>query len=337
MLNESQQGFGKDGKPTGYVRIEIKNDMVKVLVHTQNIVVIEKNKSLEANLLSSNKKDAKPFSLGKLALSQNGGDLIYGFNIKDLARVGQEVSSIDTAVIVLKGTDKSAEKVSFPLAGFKNGEWDYKKVFDSIKASNEKNTEDKVEKMNEAKKTDKTVQTDKVTGKDIEIQTDKTLEPEITIKSDKDRDMRKAEGTDSLEAGNQKEKELKHTLSDYPACERPFACGDLGYSWHNIDNLKFILENEYSNERIMYLMYNYNVMNAIYRYNHFLFGIDNCSTNESRRIAFAVPSRYGIEPNPLIYAQPYARWIAKNGEKTVAGALGYWMVVIDTQNGCFMI
>ena len=108
--------------------------------------------------------------------------------------------------------------------------------------------------------------------------------------------------------------------------------GDKGYQWWMINDCRFILNNTYSNYGLSSMFYNPWVINAVHRYGHYLFGV-KMENNEVAYICYAFPGRFGTEPHPLLYAQPFAYWYPSKGEQYKVGAFGYWTVGINVKKG----
>lgn len=414
MMREEDKGFGKSGKPTGYLKLEIKDNKGKALVHVQNIGLIEESKVLKAYLLSSLQPKAEPLYLGTIELKGGNGDLTHEFSKNDLQKIGVDPAQLDTVVVTCKDTIMENGLQTFPLAGFKTQSWNWKGLFMKQPGQQDEEMHEKGEAADEPplqKEERKKFPIGFVwnTGQDSDLDSDQ----DTRVDTDKDKDAAVVEGIglDShreagndlgqnnpaetpvdevqsknedmkLETGNSEidtehadnsqkdagweaeqqyiEKTLQAFNENYNVCnqenrvdnaahrelsgiikqlsrymkqEEPFANGDMGYRWWILNDCSFILNNIYSNYNTAFFLYNPYVMNTVHRYGHYLFGVKEDKERCVQYISYAIPSRYGVEPHPLLYAQAYAYWIPKKGEKSAIGAQGYWVISIDVKSG----
>jgi len=126
--------------------------------------------------------------------------------------------------------------------------------------------------------------------------------------------------------------------------EQPFEKIRKNYQWWMIDDINFDVNEIYKNigkDSLLrhyismnnFILYNNPyALNAIYQYGYYLIGIYHNAQYEIESIVYAIPSRYGVEPHPLLGVQAYARWIPKNGHKVMLGSMGYWVIRIDVKN-----
>jgi hypothetical protein len=404
MMQEEDKGFGRSGKPTGYLKLETKDSRGKALVHVQNIGLLGEHKVLKAYLFSSLYPNTTPMHLGTIKLKGDSGDVVYEFNKNDFQKKsGVNVDLLDTVVIMCKDTVMENGLSTFPLVGFKNQRWNWKEVF-SVKSKEEKETQHEVDETEDKtpqesntikipmgfvwNKEDEGKDADTDTNKDKEINENLDLESDTIISENKDMDVEvnkeKAENhpekiwdnlqeqfenesidlkldpknikeekrnsapdtNDILEStckecktaqqeikSKDKQNNIYTQLSKYMVHEEPFTNGDMGYKWWLINDCRFILDNDYSNANTVFLLYNPYIVNIVHRYGHYLFGVKEDELNQVQYICYAIPSRYGIDPHPLLPAQAYAYWVPKKGERWVIGAIGYWIISIDTQSG----
>ena len=107
ILQEDEKGFGlsSDKKPSGYVKLERKQDKCKVYYYAQNI---SRDKEPYSLVLVCRKKNTKALvELGKIELDSQGRiDKTYEYDAIDLANSRMDVDKVIGAAIV-KGIDDS--------------------------------------------------------------------------------------------------------------------------------------------------------------------------------------------------------------------------------------
>jgi hypothetical protein len=129
MMKEEDLGFGKNGKPTGYLKLETKENKAKALVHIQNVGQVDENHVLKAYLLSGSRPKAKPLPLGAINLIGDSGDASCEFSKEDVQRLGLDIQLMDTIIIECKNTVMENGINAFPLVGFEKQRWNWKDVF----------------------------------------------------------------------------------------------------------------------------------------------------------------------------------------------------------------
>ncbi|MCG8500519.1 MAG: hypothetical protein MJB12_08960 [Firmicutes bacterium] len=130
MMKEEDKGFGKSGKPTGYLKLEVTNSTGKALVHIQNIGALEDKNVLKAYLLSSTEKNGEPLCLGTIELKGDHGDVTCVFTREMVKKAKTGIGRLDTIVIVSKNIEADDSPQTFPLVGFKKNAWDWKAAFE---------------------------------------------------------------------------------------------------------------------------------------------------------------------------------------------------------------
>ncbi len=315
MLQEKDKGFGNNGKPSGYLKLEAKEKGVKVSVHIQNIKVLNENNVLKAYLLSSISRASKSLYIGVIEMKGNYGDIVYELDHRELRDKGIDIKQMDTIVITCQK--------AVPLVGYKNQAWNWESAFVQ---QQEKRIETDI-------KTDRKIKLTEHIEEQLVAEREPPQKENILEKEDVIEEMVKPKNEiDKTDIDPQKE-DLVSQLSRYEKQEEPFENGALDHHWWRLNDCSFIVNNPYATYQTTFLLYNFPVMNVIHRYGHFLFGVKKDKQNQVKYISYAVPSRYGVDPHPLIQAQAYAIWVPMKEEKSLIGALGYWVVTLDAKSG----
>ncbi|MGE4283089.1 MAG: hypothetical protein AB7G87_05140 [Clostridia bacterium] len=354
MMQEEDKGYGKSGKPTGYLKLEIKENKGKASVHIQNIGAIGENKVLKAYLLSSAQQEGGFLSLGTINLKGDYGDDTYEFSRDEVAKLGLEMSLLDTIVVICKESLNENALESYPLVGFEKQEWNWKNVLLSKLRHKEKEKGElaaqrlKEQQVTVPAEVIREEAGDNTEEAGVELGAGEEALDYSNVNTDWENEQKYIQetmnafergfGTQHKESATPSEdsKNIDAQVARYAMAKQPFVNGDIGYKWWNINDYTFILNNSYSNYNTSFSLYNPSVMHLIRRYGYFLFGVKEKSQEDSGSLAYAIPSRYGIEPHPFLNLQAYAYWIPKRGERHTIGALGYWVICMDTATGEFL-
>ncbi len=124
ILQEDEKGFAmsQDKQPSGYTKIEIKNDRCKISYYVQNI---KRDKDPFYMILICNKRDEKKLvNIGILNIDDNGrADVSYEFDVNNIGGTGISAEKIGGAAIV----KKVGENIVSPMRGFSStdtpGDW----------------------------------------------------------------------------------------------------------------------------------------------------------------------------------------------------------------------
>lgn len=115
ILQEDEKGcaLANDKQPSGYAKIEIKNDKCKITYYVQNL---KKDKEPYYMLLICNKKDMKKLiNIGILNIDDHGrAEITFECNIDNIGSTGISTEKISGAAIIKKGNDR----MIIPMSGF---------------------------------------------------------------------------------------------------------------------------------------------------------------------------------------------------------------------------
>ena len=341
IMQEEDKGSGKKGMAQGYLKLEVKQHEIKMLIHVQNIANIEPTHKLEAYLLSSVKKINMPLLIGSIALKSGCGDSSSIVSKQQLAKANVQSRELDTIIILCRDIDKG-KIISFPLVGFKNAEWDWRTVFKEYEAKrigeekkNEKATKSSAQQENSIKKevSAENEMDDIVYGKkQNHEQQEKREETKIKNKQRSQEEAKQQTNTNQTE-------NIIPGFSKLRVVKDPMSEGYVGFEWRLVQNYQVILQTLYTannhaiTQMAFQIMNHFYTINAIRRYGYYLVGVLSDGKACPEKIAWAIPAKYGIEPHPLLHIQAHASWVAQTGEKKEIGAFGYWSVVIDIKKG----
>lgn len=185
ILQEDEKGcaLAQDKQPSGYTKIEIKNNKCKVSYYIQNL---KRDKDPYHMVLICNKKDVnKLVNIGVLNIDDNGrADISYEFNIDNIGGTGIATDKIGGAAII-RNVDK---RLIVPMSGFASTDipngW---KNYALIEASQKREEqEEKVEEIEDTSSKDNKEET-----KEVDMPTEKEPTLEVSnLKEEPEEEMR---------------------------------------------------------------------------------------------------------------------------------------------------
>lgn len=182
ILQEDEKGFSVDANkfPTGYSKIENKNNKCKISYYVQNL-----NKSKEPYymiLICSKKNEKKLIKLGKMNIDDYGrAEISYEYDINNIANSGISMDKIKGAAIVhFEETRMRAALTGF-ISGTRLEEWkNYSIIENKVQSREDKNdTDEQIDKIKEEKNENSDFEDNR------DIVKDKEVKEKIQIKKEK--------------------------------------------------------------------------------------------------------------------------------------------------------
>lgn len=187
ILQEDEKGcaLASDKQPSGYAKIEIKNDKCKITYYVQNL---KKDKEPYYMLLICNKKDMKKLiNIGILNIDDHGrAEITFECNIDNIGSTGISTEKISGAAIIKKVNDR----IIMPMSGFAStdipGDW---KSYVIVEHENKREAEEERKKeevnINEEIKNNPEKEEEKKVIEEMKIEVElednvRTAEEEIT-------------------------------------------------------------------------------------------------------------------------------------------------------------
>ncbi len=136
IFDLEDDGFGTLKKPSGYVRIEVRDSDGKLDMFVKNLKDNDGDYYM-LYLLCEYNDEVKGVHAGNFKPSNGNANLKWIFNPLNVGESGKDLNSFDTALVVAH--KKSPENNRYPLVACKNKSFDWKSFFNKEK---EKNGED---------------------------------------------------------------------------------------------------------------------------------------------------------------------------------------------------
>ena len=342
VMQEADKGYGRNGAPQGYLKLEVKQNELKALVHVQNIAPMQANHALQAYLLSSVKKMKIPLNIGTIVLKNGCGDISCSVRKQQLIKANIQSMELDTIVILCKDIDKE-KIIAFPLVGFKNSAWDWRATFKEYKSERvpQQRQEVKVVKSSsqQENRPEKSKQKEIKQTKQEPLEQEEAKQQTNTNQAQKVKEMQKKHKNNTKYQKSNEAETIIPGFSKLRLIENPMSEGYKRFEWRLVQNCHEMMQSLYATNNHAITQIAFQIINhfytihAIRRYGYYLIGVLCDKKACTEKIAWAIPGRYGIEPHPLLHIQAHAAWVAQTGEKKTMGSFGYWIVVVDVKKG----
>lgn len=118
-------GFEAGQKPSGYVRLEVRDGRGKLFAAVQNLRPGNGRFIYKLHLLRSGKDSVDSVTAGELVAGPNKSELEWSFDPSNVGAAGHGIDEYLGAVVLVEYADRPADNIICPLAAYKNGkiEW----------------------------------------------------------------------------------------------------------------------------------------------------------------------------------------------------------------------
>lgn len=349
ILQEDEKGnsISSDKQPSGYTKIETKNDKCKVSFYVQNV---KKDNSQCYMVIVCNKKDTKKLiNLGPLNIDENGrADVSYECHVDNIGGTSMGVDKVGGATIM----KIVAGKYVHVLSGFSSTEipenWkDYGlvegKKLEEVKIV-EKKDEKKEEKKEEKKHSHK---------EDTEKLKEKTNEKE-EVKCEVEDESEKETNFDEYE------REIETKKSNVSKDET-FPKGSVGEFFQVVldgfEEVKGIAPElkmckwykvPIKDLDVMCNMSNYNKYTIVYypminyypyikKYGHYMIGLKCDNEGELKYLVYAIPGTRDKTEQPYGGKSGFVTWMPESVENGKESEMGHWMMFYDFRNSIIVV
>ncbi|HPU42168.1 MAG TPA: hypothetical protein PKY26_07195 [Acetivibrio clariflavus] len=125
IFDEEDGGFGTDQKPSGHVKIEIKEGKGKLYCQINNLSDDNGNIKYQLFLIKSDGHMIVPVRVGIIELKRNKGDLVWDFDPYNIGKTNLSFDKFNVIAVLADYADKEKDYIICPLSAYKNGkvEW----------------------------------------------------------------------------------------------------------------------------------------------------------------------------------------------------------------------
>lgn len=374
ILQEDEKGYGiaSDKQPSGYVKLEVKNDKCKVSYYVQNL---KKEMQPYHLILICNKKDTKKLiKIGSMNIDDNGRmetsfefppDDIAGTKLtSDMISGAAVVKFVDTSIIdVMSGFIGNTESgwKAFTVMEGKEAPKDMRNEFDNYEKTVKEDAEkEKPEIDKEIKRPEKDVpkkaketvkekkeplkevakEVKKEAGKQVQETVKKDAVPvEAKIKEERIPDVNVNENLsrDEPNCGCEKNKLNEFFRNLTSEFEEIHDCDYRikGCKWHkiNVNSMKDLSDtSDYNKYTILY----YPMISHycyIKKYRHFIFGCKYDKDNKIKYIVYGIPGTRDYVEQPFGGRYGFVTWVPMKNRDD----LGYWLAFYDFRKSTIII
>lgn len=355
ILQEDEKGYAlaSDKLPSGYAKLEIKNDKCRVSYYVQNL-----KKSMEPYrnvLISSKKNENKLILLGNMNIDEFGrADVSYEYSIGEAEKLGIVPEKISGAAIMKLDRGSSAGVMS----GFTGNEipkgwthYSFVEIGTSKETKNEKpmvfneNVKKQIKEQVEEVKKELKAQNNNDSSQenstmDVNIQ---PVEENVNIFDEYERridDSKKEKQSDKHDEDDKEKYEpisefFTHLAEGFEEVED--VCSDVKKcKWYkvSVNNMSDLMNtSDYNKYTIAYypmmIYYPY-----IKNYGHFLMGYKSDSSGKMKYIVYGIPGKKEIEDQPFLGKSGFVTWVSFDKNES---DMGYWLMFYDFKNSVIVI
>lgn len=354
ILQEDEKGYAPSGDkmPSGYVKLETKNDKCKICFYFQNV---KKENTPYLLILICNKPECKKIiCVGEVNIEQTErNEYIFEYPMVNIAETGISVDNICGAAVI-KTIDKDIISI---LSGFTSSEAPIWKGFELLvkpkvqekELVNEEKQEQIVEEIKnenvENKFDDYERLIEETKEKHIECDNDEQMERVVpenheTI-ANNDEQEQKDEISDQYRKSEKDHKNKKHKSEEFyeelikDMHEEKGICTEINNTkWYKIDSEKLKHANEISDVN-KYIVIYYPMMNYypyITKYGHYLIGYKYGKCGELKYLVYGVPGKRNFYDQPYGGKSGFVTWLPLDSRECGKNAMGYWIMFFDYKN-----
>ncbi len=350
-------GFEAGQKPSGHVKVEIREGRGKLHAVAQNLRPGNGRFDYVLYILRCGKNSAEPVRAGCMKNKLNKWELEWVFDPIKLGMSGYPDDDGDVIAILAEFADQQEDGVICPLAAYRNKPVEWRSSFRQPELSDETLS---VEYLDEPKDGEKTGEDAAVAA---EIRKKRIDENETENKSGETQEcadaidttciylngnmcgaLIQAEGgaanpciTCQIRNGVQPSNarlpvdmtQLKAMLGSNFEQSDPFQSKRSDYIWWKITNPVNLNNILYINGIRSPLLFNPAVMIAHYKYSHFIIGTFKHMDGQEY-VVCGVPAMHMVDRKPF---GELGTWVQTEGSRIRYGAFGYWLVYINPSDG----
>lgn len=120
MLKQEDRGYGTDQDPSGYVKIEVREDKGKMTIVVQNLREAPEKYGYRAIILKSDENEICFASIGDFEVQRNRGELQWEFNPSNVGLKGFSINEFSAVAILLDKKSNGDNILICPLVAYKD-------------------------------------------------------------------------------------------------------------------------------------------------------------------------------------------------------------------------
>lgn len=141
IFDEEDSGFGTEQKPSGHVKIEIKEGKGKLFCQVSGLSDDNGKIQYKLFLIKSDEYKAVPVLVGNIELKRDRGDLEWSFDPYNINKTNFSIDKFNVIAVLANYTDRENNYVICPLAAYKNGKVEWRQQLSKVLQQEKSNVE----------------------------------------------------------------------------------------------------------------------------------------------------------------------------------------------------
>lgn len=343
IFERDEPGFGNGLEPSGYIKLEGREEKVKLYANLQNLKEEPGKLSYKLYLLHSTTEQTKSIEVGSLDVRKGRAELRAEYERNNIEGTGLSIQDFSIAALQALHVQDTGSQPVFPLVAYQGAKVSWKEKFKKQKNDSAISDTKTREFEEEILKKD--------FGERIQIQNE--IQQQVQeIKPPQE--FQCLHGA-PLQGGNpcencyakrfhrpdilpeqdivQNMEKLKKSFDKVFKVFDPFNSKRKDYTWWRVDNPVGLNNALYQCGIKTPLLFNPVVMMAHFKFQHLAAGIYSDGSKKSEYLVCGVPGVFGIDTKPF---GDFCKWVQLEGEAYKYGAFGYWVIYIDPKTGRFL-
>ncbi|AEV70451.1 hypothetical protein [Acetivibrio clariflavus] len=132
IFDEEDGGFGTDQKPSGHVKVEIKEGKGKLYCQVNNLSEDNGKIQYQLFLIKSDGYKVVPVRVGNIELKRNRGDLVWDFDPYNIGKTNLSFDKFNVIAVLANYADKENDYIICPLSAYKNGKVEWRQQLNEV-------------------------------------------------------------------------------------------------------------------------------------------------------------------------------------------------------------
>lgn len=134
IFEEEDSGFGTEQRPSGHVKIEIRDGKGKLFCQVSNLVEDNGNVEYRLFLIKADEAIVVPVLAGNFVLTRNRGELEWNFDSCNISKTGMAFDRFNVFAVLANQKERRNNSVLCPLAAYKEGKVEWRqKLYNVLK------------------------------------------------------------------------------------------------------------------------------------------------------------------------------------------------------------
>ncbi len=120
IFQQEDSGFGSGQEPSGYIKLEIRNEKVKISASVQNLKEDESRFSYKLYIIKDDEKQVIPVCLGTLRLQRNKAEFQTELDCTNISGCGGSIQDFNAAAVIVEYRDNRNTQLVCPLVVYRD-------------------------------------------------------------------------------------------------------------------------------------------------------------------------------------------------------------------------